>query len=293
LTERITILTIDLEDWFHILDNEATCSEQSWSRFESRIEEVTDMLLALLAKHEVAATFFILGWVAAQFPHVVRKVYEAGHEIACHSDSHQLVYEMTPDAFKRDTEAALDHIEAACGIRPRAYRAPGFSVTANTPWVFDILADAGIEYDCSVFPAPRAHGGLEGYGAGVPGVIRTSSGKEVREFPMNYHNWFGLKLVYGGGGYFRLIPSWLGRAMFRATDYNMTYFHPRDFDTAQPNVPGLSPVRRFKSYVGIKGARAKLERLIEAEKMMTLGQAAARIDWDVMTRIEVGKICNV
>ena len=280
ISEKITILTIDLEDWFHILDNAETRTQEDWGNFSTRIPEATDTLLDQLDKHNVRATFFVLGWVAAQHPDVVRKVHEAGHEIACHSNMHQLVYEQTPDEFRRDLEDAVANIEAACGLRPTAYRAPGFSITKTTPWAFDILADMGFEYDCSIFPVKRSHGGFESYGKGVPSIVRSPSGRKIREFPMSSTAILGRSLVFGGGGYFRLIPGWIGRALFRRADYNMTYFHLRDFDTDQPMVPGLSLVRRFKSYVGISGAAMKLDRMLNNFEMITLSEAAARIEWD-------------
>ncbi|MGP3699598.1 polysaccharide deacetylase family protein [Rhodobacter sp. NSM] len=279
MMRSLNILTVDLEDWFHVLDNQATRTETEWAAFESRIPGQIEQLLAQFAHHNVYATFFVLGWVAERFPELVAKVHEAGHEIACHSNMHQLVYEQSPDAFRTDLETAVKNIEKATGQRPRAFRAPGFSITRATPWAFEILAEQGFDTDCSIFPAPRAHGGFEGYGDGVPAIIRTSSGSEIREFPMNYATVLGRPLVYGGGGYFRLIPGVLGRQLFRQSNYNMTYFHLRDFDAGQPMIPGLSPARRFKSYVGISGATAKLDRLLAAFDFVTLRKAAGLIAW--------------
>ena len=292
MSHRINILTIDLEDWFHILENDATKDDKHWVQFESRIVQVTEMLLSIFEEYEQHATFFVLGWIAERYPQLVERIAKAGHEIACHSNRHRLVYEMTPQEFLADTEAAATNIEAATGQRPRAYRAPGFSITRDTPWAFEILADLGFDTDCSVFPASRAHGGLVGYGPGLPGIISTNSGTELRELPMSSHNFFGCRLVYGGGGYFRLTPGWLGRLLFSAAEYNMTYFHPRDFDTGQPIVPGLSPVRRFKSYVGINSTRSKLENLISSQRMMTLEEAVGQIDWGAARRIEIKDICS-
>ena len=280
LENRINILTIDLEDWYHILDNESTRHESDWAKFESRIPEQCDQLLEQLRRHDIKATFFVLGWVAERFPDVIAKVHSLGHEIACHSNRHQLVYEQTPAQFRDDLEEAVAHIEAACGVRPNAYRAPGFSVTEKTPWAFDILAELGFDTDCSVFPAPRAHGGLPGYGQGVPRIIRTVSGNELRELPMNYTMMLGRPVVYGGGGYFRLIPGSIGRLLFRQSSYNMTYFHLRDFDAGQPMIPGLSPARRFKSYVGIRGAKEKFDHLLEHLNFLTVNKAAEKIEWN-------------
>lgn len=287
MSNRVNILTFDLEDWFHVLDNDATRTESEWAKFPTRVPKAADKLLAQLSQHRVHATFFVLGWIAERFPEVVAKIHAAGHEIACHSNMHQLVYEQSPEAFRKDVSAAVANIEAATGIRPTAYRAPGFSLTNATPWAFDILADLGFDTDCSIFPAPRAHGGFENYGEGVPTVVRTSSGSELKEFPMNYASLLGIPLVYGGGGYFRLIPGPIGRFLFRQSNYNMTYFHLRDFDTGQPVIPGLSKIRRFKSYVGIRRATSKLDKLLNSNEFLTLGEASKRIDWTKAKVIEI------
>ncbi len=126
---------------------------------------------------------------------------------------------------------------------------------------------------------PRSHGGFEGYGNGVPAIIRTRSGANIREFPMNYANVLGRTLVYGGGGYFRLIPGPLGRHLFRKSAYSMTYFHLHYFYTNQPLILGLSPVWRFKSYAGINGAANKLVKLLSTLDFVTLRDAVVLINW--------------
>ena len=157
------ILTFDLEDWFHILDNSETANPKNWENFETRVECITLKLLNFLDLHNVKATFFILGWIAEKFPKLVNDVASRGHEIACHSHHHQLVYQQSPEEFEADLIQATETIEQACGIRPYAYRAPGFSITDKTPWAWEILVRNGYKIDCSIFPASRAHGGLPNF----------------------------------------------------------------------------------------------------------------------------------
>ena len=273
------ILTVDVEDWFHILDNDATQTEADWARFPSRLEQGVGRLLDLFDRHGQKATCFILGWVARNYPDVTTEIHRRGHEIATHSDMHQLVYDQSPEAFEADLIASLDAIEAATGVRPTAYRAPGFSLVQSTAWAFDILARNGIRTDCSVFPAPRAHGGIPGFPEAGPCLLETPSGAELRAFPINLGRFGPKRFVFSGGGYFRLAPGTLLRRWFRKSDYVMTYFHPRDFDPDQPVVPGLSRARRFKSYVGLGGALQKLDTLLQEHRFMTLADAEAQVDW--------------
>ena len=134
------------------------------------------------------------------------EIARRGHEIAYHSYRHQLVYTQTPDEFESDLVLALHHIEVATGTRPTAYRAPGFSITAQCAWAFDILTRNGIKVDASVFPSPRAHGGLPGFPACKPCLLETISGQQLKIFPMSYGSVLGYRVVFSGGGHFRLLP---------------------------------------------------------------------------------------
>lgn len=279
MTAATRILTVDVEDWFHILDNPETMTESHWSRFPSRVENETARLLDLFDRHSQKATFFILGYIARNHPEVVREIAGRGHEIATHGDMHQLVYNQTPEAFEADLVASMEAIAVAGGGTPRTYRAPGFSITSKASWAFDILARNGIEVDASVFPAPRAHGGLLGFPEAGPCLIETESGRRLRAFPMSLGRIGPISLVFSGGGYFRITPGPLLDRLFANSHYVMTYFHPRDFDPDQPLAPGLSRGRRFKSYVGLASAFNKLDRLLGTLDFINLRKAEEQIDW--------------
>lgn len=279
MTQVMRILTVDVEDWFHILDNPETMSERNWAQFPSRLEEGIGRLLNLFDFHNQRATFFILGYIARKHPEVVQEIVRRGHEVGTHSDMHQLVYDQKPDDFEADLVASMEAIVAAGGSPPRAYRAPGFSITSSASWAFDVIARNGIEVDSSVFPMPRAHGGLPGFPEVGPCLIETISGHRLRAFPMSLGRIGPKSLVFSGGGYFRLTPKALLSRLFERGDYVMTYFHPRDFDPYQPVAPGLSPLRRFKSYVGLASAYDKLDSLLGKLDFISLGAAEAQVDW--------------
>lgn len=285
MAKPMRILTFDIEEWFHILDNPDTNDIEQWKAFPSRLESGVNRLLEFCDQAGVKATFFILGWVAERAPAVIEKIARCGHEIACHSYRHQLVYTQTPDEFERDLVTALDRIESATSIRPKAYRAPGFSITSDSLWAFDILARNGIKIDGSVFPASRAHGGLPGFPTGEPCIFETESGREIKIFPMSYGLILGRRMVFSGGGYFRLLPYGVLKLGFDRSSYLMTYFHPRDFDPEQPIAPGLGPIRRFKSYVGLGGALSKLERLSRGADFLSIGAASEKTDWSKVHKI--------
>lgn len=273
------ILTFDIEDWFHILDHPSTRSEAQWSNFKSRLETNVNRLLEMLAKRRQKAVFFCLGWIALKHPHLIRKISEEGYEIASHSHAHQLVYEQSPRQFERDLADSIKAIQDAAGRPVRAYRAPGFSITEETTWAFETLASQGIEIDCSVFPAGRIHGGYKDFSSPEPCTISIAD-THIKEFPINFFPFMGERVIFSGGGYFRLLPYCVIRTMMTHAPYVMTYFHPRDFDPGQPMIKDLRVDRKFKSYVGIKGAFNKLQRLLDDFSFVDLDTASANIKWD-------------
>jgi peptidoglycan-N-acetylglucosamine deacetylase len=273
------ILTFDIEEWFHILDNPETQNESNWLGLESRIHANMDRIHGMLDAHQQKATFFCLGWVARKHPEIIKDIQRRGHEIATHSDLHQLAYLQTQTQFEEDLKRSIYALEDTAGQKITTYRAPGFSFMQANKWVFESLHKHGIEIDASIFPAKRAHGGFETFGSAQPCILE-SDGIRLKEFPINLLDIKLTKLIFSGGGYFRLLPYWLLKSWFSGDKYVMTYFHPRDFDARQPMVPGLNFIRKFKSYYGLSGTLPKLEKLILINEFTDIISANKAIDWD-------------
>lgn len=272
----MNILTFDIEEWFHcdfISDN------ATWSKYETRIHGSTDRILLLLEEKKLKGTFFILGWIAQNYPEVVKKIHGQGHEIGCHSLFHNLVHRMEPNDFLKDTEKSLKRLEDIIGEKVIGYRAPGFSITEKTPWAFEILYQLGILIDCSVFPANHDYGGFPDFGESKPARIQYN-GIEIKEFPMNTHKMFNHDLVFSGGGFFRLFPYSLIKKWTNESPYVMSYFHPRDFDYGQPMLQQLPLMRKFKSYYGLKGSFEKFEKWLNDFEFMSLLEANNKINWE-------------
>ena len=281
----LNILTFDVEDWFHILDHREVEDPASWAQHPSRVVENTRRILDVLDKRAQKATFFCLGWVADRQPDLIKDIVNRGHEIGSHSYSHQLAYKQTRKDFQDDLLRSISILEDISGKKITAYRAPGFSVTQENPWVFDILIEAGITHDCSIFPTQRAHGGFQGVPA-TPFTLERDGG-DIKAFPMNTFRLAGRDVVFSGGGYFRLLNYHIIRQMMLRSDYVMTYFHPRDFDAEQPMIPGLGAMRRVKSYVGLNGAMSKLERLIDEFNFQSLLSADIQFVAGQLPRVRV------
>jgi len=193
---------------------------------------------------------------------------------------------MGPGDFRQDTQNVISHIEDTIGKKVTGYRAPGFSITEATPWAFEILAEAGITYDSSVFPARRAHGGFPSFPSHIPSLIShptsniTYNGTSIKEFPITTTTFLGKDIVFCGGGYFRLFPYPLTKRWTKQQEsYLMSYIHPRDVDPGQPLLAGLSPLRRFKSYYGIKGAEQKLRKWLTDFQFTDIRTFDKSYDW--------------
>ena len=278
------ILSFDIEDWFHILDNPETSNLTSWEKMPSRLEAGVDRILSLLSDTNQPATFFCLGWVAEKYPSVIEKIVNSGNHLATHSHTHQLAYDQTTNQFEEDLWRSIDILQQVSGTKIDTYRAPGFSITSKNLWAFEVLHKLGIENDCSVFPASRAHGGIPEYSAAYPSLINYEN-VTLKSLPINTSKILGKDIVYSGGGYFRLLPLWYLRRRFTSDNYIMTYFHPRDFDPEQPMVPGLGMARKFKSYVGLSRAYSKLEYLLKVHQFINVDMAVKVVNWEIADKV--------
>lgn len=263
MAELANILTVDVEDWFHILELDGGYTRRDWAGLESRVERNTDRLLALFAEAGAEATFFVVGWVAERFPALVRRIAEAGHEIGSHSYWHEVLPRHDAGSFAADIGTARRLLEDLGGRPVTGFRAPGASIVPRVAWVFDVILEQGYRYDASLCPGVSSHGG---YPSGLfgPHRVRCEAG-ELYEVPSSTASVAGRRICYAGGGYLRLFPyAWVRRCVVadnRAGVPANVYLHPREIDPDQPRMP-LPVVRRFKYYVGLRSTEGKVRRLL-------------------------------
>lgn len=277
------ILTFDIEDWYC---HDCESGDKDWANKEVRIYEGVDKILDSLAVRNQKATFFVLGWLAENHPSAIRKIADAGHQIGCHTYQHDLLTSLSRQQLYDDLYKAKSEIENVVGKEVVAFRAPAFSITEHNLYAFDVLAELGFKYDCSLFPAHRDYGGMPSYGIGEPRLIN-HEGHIFKEFPINPADILGRKIVFSGGGYFRLFPYWLIKRLTEKQNYTMTYFHPSDFDSNQPNMPHLSMRQQIKNKIGLRGAYSKYLQYISDFDFVNLEQADKMIDWSRIPTIEL------
>lgn len=283
----MNILTFDIEDWYCC---DYISRDFDWNKHEVRIYDGVMRILEELDRRNQKASFFCLGWIAEHHPDVVKEIYKRGHHIGCHSYQHELAFRFSPKSFMDDTLKAKSIIEDVIGEEVNAFRAPGFSITKNNVWALQVLAELGFRYDCSMFPAHHDCGGMPTYGKGEPKLIDVGEGKIIKEFPINPHNFMGRPITFSGGGYFRLFPYWLINIWAHKGDYMMTYFHPRDFDLGQPLMKNLPLIRIFKSYVGIRGAFSKFQKMLDSYEFVDIQSADNVISWDSFPVITLSQL---
>jgi polysaccharide deacetylase family protein (PEP-CTERM system associated) len=271
-----SIFSIDVEDWYHILDVPSAPALSDWDALPAHVEKNFLRMLDILGETSARATCFFIGHIAKRFPALVREAKARGHEIASHSYEHRLVYTMTPTEFAEDARRAREVLEDISGGPVLGFRASGFSVTEATPWFFEKLIEAGYAYDSSIFPASRGHGGLKS-GQLAPHGRDTAAGK-LAEFPVTVTDVLGKRLCFFGGGYLRLFPYPLIKRMSRAVlDQGrpvIFYVHPREIDPDHPRLP-MSASRRFKTYVNLDTTEGKIRRILADFPVTTFGDYLA------------------
>jgi polysaccharide deacetylase family protein (PEP-CTERM system associated) len=257
-------MTVDVEDYFQVSAFERFVSRDQWATLESRVCRNTDRLLEMFEEKDVKATFFVLGWVAERFGALVKRIAAAGHEVASHGYAHRLIYHQTPAEFREDVRRAKALLEDLSGQVVSGFRAPSYSVTAQTLWAIDVLIEEGHTYDASVFPIHHDRYGIP-WSPRYPYVITGGHGTLV-EMPGSTVRFAGLNFPVGGGGYFRLLPyAWTRRGIARINRIEerpaIFYLHPWEIDPDQPRLHA-DLIGRFRHYTNLSRTESRLRSLL-------------------------------
>lgn len=261
----VNVMSVDVEDYFHVQAFANVIDRGDWDRYPLRVEQNTRRLLEMFQEFDVQATFFVLGWVAERCAGLVRDIADAGHEVGCHGFSHQPIYGGDEDQFRDDIRQAVAVIENICGKPVRSYRAPSYSVTRDTLWALDILAEEGFDNDSSIFPIVHDNYGIPD-APRFPHLRQLSGGGRITEFPPSTVRILGNNVPVAGGGYLRLFPYQVtARAIQHLnTQENqpaMVYLHPWEIDVDQPRI--AAPWRsRFRHYQNLATTETKLRKLL-------------------------------
>ena len=262
MPEIANALTVDVEDYFQVSALAPHIARADWERIPCRVERNVETILSLFAESGARATFFTLGWIAERYPGLVRRIVAEGHELASHGHGHLRIHEQTPAEFTQDIARAKALLEDLAGTEVKGYRAPSFSIGRRTLWAFERIAQAGYRYSSSVYPVRH-----DLYGMPDAPRFAYRPRPDLLEIPVTTAAVLNRNLPAGGGGYFRLLPYAVSRALLRRVNQvdarpGIFYFHPWEIDPAQPRVPGTGLKTRFRHYLNLRRTEPRLRRLL-------------------------------
>jgi len=267
-----TFITVDVEDWFHILNTNIPPYDQ-WDDLPSIVEKGTHKILDLLDENNSKATFFVLGWIAEKHPSLIKEIDKRGHEIGCHGYYHKELNKLNDEEISNDILKSKTLLEQIIGKEVIGYRAPGFS-SKDYLHLIDILSEMGFSYDASVFPAKRETGGNSQF-TSRPFSIE-SKNKKFYEFPISvYKNRFFRMPI--GGGFSRITPLFVQKHLINQTkkknnNYFMFYFHPREMVGDHPRLHNLKINKYIKTYIGVRNFHKKVREIIKIDKSRTIAE---------------------
>jgi polysaccharide deacetylase family protein (PEP-CTERM system associated) len=257
--------SVDVEDWYQVSDFEEVVQFGAWDTYESRVVRNTERVLELCGAHGVKGTFFILTWNAERHPELVRRIADAGHEIASHGYRHRLIYEQSQAEFRDDIMRSKKILEDLTGTPVWGYRAPSFSLTANSLWALDVLLECGMRYDSSIFPVSDRLYGIPN-ARRFPFVIREEGDRQLVEFPMSTAHALNRNWPLGGGAYLRVFPyaymRWGIRRVNREGHPALVYMHPWEVDPGQPKIRARGKRGISTHYFNLRRTEGRLNRLL-------------------------------
>jgi len=263
-SQLVNGLSVDVEDWFQVGAFEGVIGRDSWDSLAFRVEANVEAILAMFAEADVKATFFTLGWIAQRHGALIRRIVEAGHELASHGWDHERVFRLDRESFTRDLERSRKVLEDAGGTAITGYRAPSFSIDQRTPWAYTALAEQGFTYSSSVAPIVHDH---YGWRDAPRFAFKPIPWAGIIELPVTTAHFAGRRIAAGGGGFFRVLPYGFSRWAIRQVNERdrrpaIFYFHPWEIDPGQPRVTGASLRSRMRHYTNLEGMADKLRQLI-------------------------------
>ena len=264
LSNIINAMSVDVEDYFQVSAFEQKINRDNWNKIPCRVEKNVERILTLFENKNITATFFTLGWIAERYPHLIKQITSAGHELASHGWNHARVCTQTRKQFKEDIRSSRKLLEDISGVQVKGYRAPSYSISRENLWALDELAEAGYQYSSSI--APVRHD-LYGIPDAPRFPFKVAKGA-LLEIPISTVKVGGKNLHCSGGGWFRLFPyalsHWaISRVNHKERQPCVFYFHPWEIDPQQPKVSGLNVKSRFRHYLNLSRMESRLTHLLD------------------------------
>jgi len=269
-----SVFSVDVEDGISLAMRDVFKKKISQT---DRVVKTTAHILTLLDQFGVKATFFILGQVADQFPHLVKDIASRGHEIGAHGDNHLRFDRLNARKAKEELISAKGKLEDLTGAEVLGHRAPAFSITPKTPWAFDVIVSSGFKYDSSLMPYKYNEWNKFPVN---PCKVKTRKGNIITEVPIKPCKFGPLKFPYSGGSYLRLLPFSIVKAGFKQNlGSSILYMHPYELDSKRypdyyfdelKKSPILTQIKMRSMWLNRDKTSVKLEKLLSVFNFSTM-----------------------
>ena len=263
------VLSFDIEDWFQVPFAASNIRREKWETFKTITPEGTNLILAFLKKHDIKATFFVLGWIADKYPDLIKFIHNEGHEIASHGYYHETLDNLNQEDLSDDLDKSIDVLNKITGCEPAGYRAPLGSIGDNNKWVLHELRKKGFKYDSSIYPTNLfVHSGSRSIQTEIHEII-----DNLLEVPFSVETFMKIPIPLSGGFYIRSIPFFIYKKLLKkhacSKKNTILYFHPWEFDTNYPKVI-KNPIKYFIQYYNLNSVRIKLEKLFDIYSFISI-----------------------
>lgn len=278
--------TVDLEDWYQGIE----MPYNTWGNYERRVEVGMDKLLQLLSDSDTKATFFTLGWIAENYPSMIKQLSSEGHELASHGYSHEKVYDLTPVTFREEIRRTKGVIEDLSGREVTAFRAPFFSITMKSLWALPILREEGHTVDCSIASVKTWRYGIQ---SSIDDIYLLDD-IDMIEYPVSTFQLLHKSMALGGA-YFRLFPFHLSWRAYKKrvsnNRHSMFYIHPWEYDPKHPYEANMEKKARFTHYTNLDKTARYTEKLLSKMKFTTVADVIKHsVDKESLPKIKVSDL---
>ncbi|MGA2298978.1 MAG: DUF3473 domain-containing protein [FCB group bacterium] len=263
------VFSVDLESWYYANGYQKSISKELIEKYRTDLWNNTHCILDLLGKYNTKATFFVLGRLAEAEPDLIHEIAGRGHEIACHGFEHRSLREMNSGDFRKDLELSINAIYNACGVVPKGYRAPYFSIEKDTQWAFDVLKEFNFKYDSSIQPI-RFHTPYGSNGAEMKAYKHETG---IIEIPLSCAEILNMRIPCSGGAYFRFYPypmfNYLLNKCNKQGRQGIFYLHPWELGNSNPKIE-VKGINKFRKYYNSNKTKERIERLFQDYKFVSM-----------------------
>jgi len=263
----MNILGIDFEEWYHpeLVKNHVKTDQKIPKVFKG-----IDKILDLLNKHNISATFFVVGEILQHTPELIDKIISNDHEIAFHTMHHDRIDSLN---FLNTFDDELKEFQKITNNKSKGFRAPTFSLNKKSSSIIKMLEKYNYIYDSSIMPAKTSMYGnpnadKKPYKITSENLENSSENGKLWEFPLMVTKLLGKQIPAAGGFYLRTLPLHIIKNAIKKyeKDHMPACFYVHSWELTpelMPRIP-LSRKNNFITYHNIEKTLPKLDQLLSS-----------------------------